>query len=204
MDILGTAQKAIAGLTKSKEAAMAESGPTDAPTGKTASPASPAPLRVESATRIPMTLPTLKLSVPDIPGYVLQWHIDHGGQIQRAQRAGWEFVEPSEIEVMNTGLGSDQALHGSTDLGTRVSLHGSAGENGQSERLYLMKQKQQWWDEDRKILADRNESVAAAIRGGSIGSEKDEASDRSTRYVKGASAQALPKRRDNMFTPKRS
>lgn len=165
--------------------------------------ASPAPIAVR--TRIPMTLPTLKLGVPDRPGYVRQWFLDKAGEIDRALRGGYEFVRPEHVRPSNTGLGSDPASDGNTDLGTRVSLHGGRAENGGSERLYLMEIKREWWLEDQKVLADRNEQVALAIRGGSMGMEKEDAGDRDKRYG-GQQTDGPPRIRrgsggDNLFTP---
>jgi hypothetical protein len=38
-------------------------------------PSEPAARRVTEATRVPMSLPTTKLSVPQLPGYYLYWHL---------------------------------------------------------------------------------------------------------------------------------
>lgn len=173
-------------------------------------PANTGPRRVTDATRVPMTLPTLKLAVPEKPGFVREWFLDRAGQINKCLAAGYEFVRPEELSVHNTGVGSDPATDGNTDLGSRVSLHGGVGERGQAERLYLMEIKQEWWDADRKVLADRNESIAATIRGGQVGTDKDAPEDRGQRY---GGQKELPSQTDgpprvrrvvgkNMFTPK--
>lgn len=124
-------------------------------------------------TRIPMSLPVLKLSVPDIPGYHLHWMRGDPARIMQAQRAGYEFVEQDEVNVVNTGLADDAGSNGSTDLGTRVSLSagGDVDAQGQPERLYLMKIKQEWWEEDQSVLADKNEQLAAVMRGEGVGGE---------------------------------
>ena len=72
------------------------------------------------------------------------------------------------------------------------------GKDGQPMRLILMKIKQEWWEEDQKLVESRNEQVATALRGGMIGSEGDVAGDTVHRYVD-------PKRTKvpDMFNPKR-
>jgi len=153
MDILGK-------LTGKKEA-IPEAG-----RGETANPANEPAKAVTGRTRIPLSLPRLKLDAPKIPGYVLQWFADRPGRLRQAQEAGYEHVSPDEISLNNHAVADDPASSGNTDLGNQVSTYGGVGEGGQAERLYLMKIPEQYWIEDEKVKADRNESVAAAIRGG--------------------------------------
>ena len=142
--------------------------------------------------RIPMSMPTQRLQAPDIPGYHLHWHVS--GRVQRAIAGGYEFVSPEEIDVVNTGLADDASKSGNTDLGSRVSV--SAGETldeqGNEQRLYLMKIKQEWWDEDQKALAGLNEQIAANIRGGSVAPAENA-------YIPSANIKSVA----NLFTPKR-
>lgn len=120
-------------------------------------------------TRIPMSLPQQKLSVPDIPGYHLHWMNGNPARIQAALQAGYEFVDQDEVTVNNLGLADDAGSSGSTDMGSRVSVLAGSGVDttGQAERLYLMKIKQEWWEEDQRVLEDRNEQIATTLRGGS-------------------------------------
>ena len=119
-------------------------------------------------TRIPMSLPQQKLSVPDIPGYHLHWMNGNPGRISQALAAGYEFVEPGEVEVNNFGLADNAGADGNTDMGTRVSIVSGqdVGQDGQANRLYLMKIRQDWWGEDQAKLEDRNEQIATTLRGG--------------------------------------
>ena len=57
---------------------------------------------------------------------------------------------------------------GNTDMGTRVSIVSGqdVGQDGQANRLYLMKIRQDWWEEDQAKLEDRNEQIATTLRGG--------------------------------------
>lgn len=166
------------------------------PVGKVSSPANLPSKRVTEATRIPMSLPKQQLEVPEIPGYVMQWFADRPGLISRARAAGYEFVGQDEVMVNNFGLAADVLQTGNTDLGNQISIHGGTNESGGSERLYLMKIRQEWWEKDQKVIADRNEAVAAAIRGGELGVGEggETRADFGKRYVK--------RQADNLFTRK--
>ena len=155
------------------------------------SPANPASGQEKVIPRIPMSLPQLKLSVPDIPGYHLHWMVGTASRIKQAQAAGYEFVDSDEIDIPNTGLADDASSSGNTDLGSRVSaLAGnSVGEDGSASRLYLMKLKQEWWEEDQKLVEARNEQVAASLRGTGQGEN---------RYIPASHKDAVA----NIFTPK--
>lgn len=153
----------------------------------------------EERQRIPMSVPVQKLAVPEIPGYHLHWFIDNPARIMQAQRAGYEFVETDEVDIVNTGLADDASSSGNTDLGSRVSL--SAGqtlsEQGQPQRLILMKIRQEWWEEDQKKLEERNESIAATLRGGRDTGANPNGNE--NRYIPEYAKQQVA----NMFTPKR-
>lgn len=157
-------------------------------------PANLPSVRVTDETRIPLTLPRLQLEVPEIPGHVCYWFVDRPGRINRALQGGYEFVDPAEVAVNNFSLGDDNIKSGNSDLGTRVSVHGGVSESGGAERLYLMKIKKEWWEKDQATIADRNEQVAAALRGGRIAAEQDAPGDSQHRYVRSNT---------NLFTKKR-
>jgi hypothetical protein len=91
-------------------------------------------------------------------------------RLAQAVKAGYEFVDPEEVDVVSTGLADSASAQGSTDMGSRVSVlaGGDSGDDGREQRLYLMKLKQEWWDADQKVLEDRNEQVAASLRGGAV------------------------------------
>lgn len=148
--------------------------------------------------RVPMSLPVQKLAVPDIPGYHLHWMLGNPSRIQQAVRAGYEFVESDEIDVVNTGLADSSSRSGNTDLGSRVSLSAGSdlGENGQEQRLYLMKIKQEWFDEDQKALEGRNEEIARSIRGGQGVGSNPHGSEQ--RYI----PEGMQRGISNLFTPK--
>ena len=151
--------------------------------------------------RIPMSVPVQKLEVPDMPGYHLHWFLGHADRIDRALEGGYEHVGEREVRMTASSLGGDTTASGNTDMGSRVSvISGSEiGRDGQPIRLVLMKIKQEWYEEDQKILEGRNEHVASALRGGLIGTEKDGPNDTMHRYVDKART-VIP----DLFTPKRS
>lgn len=136
--------------------------------------------------RIPMSLPTLKTEVPDLPGYHLHWMSGTPQRLAQAQRAGYEFVQMEEIQLANVPLGGDALDQGSTDMGGRVSIvAGGVGEDGQASRLYLMKLKEEFWLEDQSRLQARNDSIADALTAGltGAGAQGESADDVQRRYV---------------------
>lgn len=149
--------------------------------------------------RIPMSVPVQRLAAPDIPGYHLHWFNGSPERIQRAIEGGYEYVNARDIKTNNASLGGDSTASGNTDMGSQVSV--VSGEEldkaGQPERLILMKIKQEWYEEDQKLVDQRNEHVAASLRGGLLGAEKDQAGDTPLRYIDKART-AIP----DLFKPK--
>jgi hypothetical protein len=97
----------------------------------------------------------------EIPGYKLHIFNDEPGRIQTAIDGGWEFVSPEEV-----GGVKDSVTSGNTDLGDKVRYLVGASEKGDGLYAYLLKIKQEWWEEDQKELNKRNDRVDDAIRGG--------------------------------------
>lgn len=136
---------------------------------------------------IPMSAPIQRLQVPKKDGFVRYWFRGDAGRIQRAQQAGYRFVDQSEVKVNNFDLGGDASNSGNTDMGSRVSMiTGDTSFDGQPARLYLMEIPQELYEKGQKYLEQANESVAAALRSGLIGADEtgESAKDRSTRYSK--------------------
>lgn len=145
--------------------------------------------RAREATRIPMSVPQLKLEIPEIPGLHLHWML--GTNVSRALRAGYRFIEPDEVDMVNSGLADNVETQGSTDMGSRISAHAGGLVEGTTEpqRLYLMGLPQELWEQDQQALEARNEQVAAALRGGqpmpgSASSTGEQAVDVKARYLK--------------------
>ena len=88
---------------------------------------------------VPMSTPQARLQVPQRAGYYRHWFRNEPGRIERAQRAGYTFVDAADANMASRGLGGTPEDGGSTDLGSRVSVAaGGYGDNGQALRLYLM------------------------------------------------------------------
>lgn len=151
--------------------------------------------------RIPMSVPVQRLEAPDIPGYHLHWFIGTQDRLQRALDGGYEFVDEREMKINSVGLGGDSTISGNTDMGSRVSVTSGTeiGKDGQAVRLILMKIKQEWYEEDQKLVDSRNELIAASLRGGLLGAEQDAPGDVVHRYVD-KSRTKIP----DLFTPKRA
>ena len=97
-----------------------------------------------------------------IPGYHLYIFNDTPGRITAATDNGYEFVHPEEVGGTTTNVVSRN-----TDLGDKVRfLVGS--NDGEPMYAYLMKIKQEWWEEDQADLAKRNKQIEQSIRGGKL------------------------------------
>lgn len=144
--------------------------------------------------RVPMSVPVQKLSVPDMPGWHLHWFLNSPSRIQRAQQGGYEFVDSSEISLNNADLGGESTQSGNTDMGSQVSVVAGKqlADNGQPERLILMKIRQEWYEEDQKLLDQTSARTVAALSGGMVGAEKEAGSDAANRYLD-KKRQELPK-----------
>ena len=96
-------------------------------------PANPSPAAVAKSLpkRIPMSLPQARLSVPEIPGYFQYWFLGLA-RVQRALKAGYEFVDESETDLTDRSVAGGQGQ----DMGTRVSIiAGDELEDGQPIRV---------------------------------------------------------------------
>jgi len=104
--------------------------------------------------RIPFGAPRLKLVVPVKPeGYHLHWVNDDAGRIFRAQQGFYEFATPEECGMDSTEDGKVKVL---------------VGKNAQNGPLfaYLMKIKQEYYDEDRELIDAQQDSFEEATKRG--------------------------------------
>lgn len=159
--------------------------------GKSNNPANPRAKRVTAVTRIPMSAPRQKLEVPEIENFHLHWFLARN--VPSAQAAGYEFVGQDEVELNGVGVAEGSEDSGHTDLGSRVSIIGGLDARDEPERLYLMKLPSEWWLADQQRLEERNERIAAALRGGIVGAEKDP--DIAKRYLKQGQDLFIPKKK---------
>lgn len=160
-----------------------------------ATAANPANPPEKAFRRVPLSLPTRKLEVPEIPGYVCYWFRGTAQRLQQARQAGYEFVDAGDVELNGSGLANSYDDDGNSDLGSRISIAagGDDSEAGNGIRMYLMKIKQELWDEDQVAIEARHEQLAATIRG-DAGIQRA-GMDNSNRYSRGESR--------NLFTPRR-
>ena len=98
-----------------------------------------------------------------IPGYHLHIFNDEPGRIQTALDGGYEFVSPDEV-----GGTTENVVSRNTDIGDKVRFLVGANATGEPVYAYLMKIKQEWFEEDQKALQERNDLTDRAIKGGKL------------------------------------
>jgi hypothetical protein len=155
-------------------------------------PANPQPVveSREKPRRIPMSVPSLKLAVPEIPGYHQHWFVTE--EVAQALRAGYTFVEPEDTDTSLAEFAGGE----NQDMGTRVSSLASREidpNTGQAPRLYLMKLPMTDWLEDQKALEGRSEQMLDSLRVGLPA----EGGDNSHRYS------PTPEANRNIFRPRK-
>lgn len=92
-----------------------------------------------------------KLGVLDeIPGFHLHWINDDEGRVERAQQGGYDFVNKGEVQLENVTV-----IEPNADIGSRICTRVGSRESGDGIFAYLMKQRQEWYDEDQAELAEK-------------------------------------------------
>ena len=114
--------------------------------------------------RIPMSAPQAKLATPSIPGFHLHWLNDVPGRINQAIAGGYEFVAPEETFVNDRNPGSPSVVSGSSDLGSRVSVVVGSDDKGNEIRAYLMKIRNEWYEQDQQASQGRVDQIDNAMR----------------------------------------
>ena len=105
-----------------------------------------------------------KISVQtQIEGYHLHGLTDDGGRIKNAMDSGYEFVRPDEV-----GGVSENVVSRNGDLGERIRYLVNPRAEGTEQYGYLMKIRQEWYEEDQAELQAKNNRIDAAIRKGKI------------------------------------
>lgn len=119
---------------------------------------------------VPMTEGRLRLEVNDRAGYTRHWFLNEPSRIERARRAGYTPVDPMDVNLNNFDIAGD-GLKGGGALGSEVSVAAGAGLNsvGSPLRLILMECPNQYFAAAQKVVQERNDNVAAILRGGKVG-----------------------------------
>jgi len=108
-----------------------------------------------------------KISVrQQIEGYHLHVFTDVGGRIQEALDNGYEFVTPIEV-----GGVSENVVSRNGDLGERIRYLVNPRAEGTEQYGYLMKIRQEWYEEDQAELQAKNNTIDSSIRRGKITGE---------------------------------
>lgn len=118
---------------------------------------------------------------PELEGYVIRWMNDLGNNIRLALSGGWELVGKDEVEFNDAG----SVMHRNESFGNAVALTAGANGDGSGMTAYLMKIKQEWYDEDKLAYQQRCDAVMEPIRSG-----KGKESEFEGRYVPNGESRA--------------
>lgn len=99
----------------------------------------------------------------EVDGYHLHILNDTPGRIQQALDVGYEFVSPDEVGGTGTNVVSRN-----TDIGDKVRFLVGTGDNNEPTYAYLMKIRQELYEEDQNALQSKIDAVDDAIRGGKL------------------------------------
>lgn len=102
----------------------------------------------------------------EIEGYHLHIFNDSPGRISQALDVGYEFVTPDEV-----GGTAVNVVSRNTDLGDKVRFLVGSGENNEPLYAYVMKIRNEFFEEDQQALQSRVDLVDDAIRGGKMTKE---------------------------------
>lgn len=104
--------------------------------------------------------PRLKLSViGSIPGYHLYFENDDEGAIEQLLYEGFEFVKPDEVKMM-------QHIVADADITDRVSRYVGKKADGSPMRAYLLKIREDLWEERERNRYRQADEWESAIKKG--------------------------------------
>ena len=132
---------------------------------------------LEERRRVSMSVPQMKMHVPEIAGFHTHWFNDDQGHIERGLRAGYVFVENDEVSMHDFSLAGDSTKTGNQDLGSRVSMVVGTKEGGVPMRAYLMKIREELWKIDQRLQQERNDAISRALKAGRIGADRGDMVD---------------------------
>src|SRR6218665_1837493 len=138
----------------------------------------------DEANWVPMSAPIARLQVPEKAGWHRHWFRNDPGRIERARQAGYQFVDPQEVNVVGKSIGGSPEQGGNSDLGSRVSIAaGGFADNGQAQRLYLMECPIRLYNRNLAMLQADTDSTVRALNAGRGGSSDPSNGDKS--YIRG-------------------
>jgi hypothetical protein len=98
-----------------------------------------------------------------ILGYHLRIFTDSNSRIQEALDSGYEFVKADEV-----GGVSENVVSRNGDLGEKVRFLVNPRALGNEQYGYLMKIRNEWFEEDQDALQQKNNRIDASIRKGKV------------------------------------
>lgn len=120
----------------------------------------------ERRQRVPFSANRKRLQVDkEFPGFKTRWFNDQDGRIERAEAAGYAFVDRKEIGQ----VGDKDVANGNTDVNSRVSRVVGRTRDNQPIRAFFMKIREDWYTEDQSRKEDTNRMVDEAICAGKAG-----------------------------------
>lgn len=98
-----------------------------------------------------------------IEGYHLHIFNDTPGRIAQALDVGYEFVSPDEV-----GGTAVNTVDRNTDIGDKVRFLVGTTDKNEPLYSYLMKIRQEFYEEDQSSLQSKNDAIDEAVRGGKL------------------------------------
>lgn len=99
----------------------------------------------------------------EIPGYHLCYINDVPGNIMQAKDGGYEFVFSKEVE-----FGNDNVVSRNATEGTGVKVLVGTNEDNSPMFAYLMKIRNEFYEEDQADIQAYSDKINEQIRGGNI------------------------------------
>lgn len=109
--------------------------------------------RAARTTRVPVTERNILSVNGKEPGYVYRIVNDTGDRIQQLQDAGYELVEANSVRV------GDKRINSVKPEGTHAQVSVGGG-----VKAYVMRQKQEWYDEDQAAKHARANELEDTIK----------------------------------------
>ena len=98
--------------------------------------------------RVPLGQMRKKLAVEELPGFVMRWVNDVESRVFDAEEGGYAFVTYAELN--GRPIGQRNTVPSSLEMGAKVQKAVGKDDQGAPIHAYLMKIKQEWYDEDQR------------------------------------------------------